>query len=185
MPHPAPDFNPLARLSPRIASPSRFFAEFSCATPGTLYSPPLFCRLRRTDRGVAQPGRALGSGPRSRWFKSSRPDHFVGQQNPCVFRGFIVFPRYPRPPHPASFHPDIPTAAGELFGETHIPPLSGGVFRPSPTRPAPGDTRESQPRSPLFHSLPRRTHSNPSSPRGRRRRRPPGNTSSQLGVPLD
>jgi hypothetical protein len=25
-------------------------------------------------RGVAQPGRALGSGPRGRWFKSSRPD---------------------------------------------------------------------------------------------------------------
>ena len=27
-------------------------------------------------RGVAQPGRALGSGPRGRRFKSSRPDHF-------------------------------------------------------------------------------------------------------------
>src|SRR5688572_7963907 len=25
-------------------------------------------------RGVAQPGRALGSGPRGRWFESSRPD---------------------------------------------------------------------------------------------------------------
>ena len=31
-------------------------------------------------RGVAQPGRALGSGPRCRRFKSSRPDHF--QQSP-------------------------------------------------------------------------------------------------------
>ena len=29
-------------------------------------------------RGVAQPGRALGSGPRCRWFKSSRPDVKVG-----------------------------------------------------------------------------------------------------------
>ena len=27
-------------------------------------------------RGVAQLGRALGSGPRGRWFESSRPDHF-------------------------------------------------------------------------------------------------------------
>ncbi len=26
-------------------------------------------------RGVAQPGRALGSGPRGRRFESSRPDH--------------------------------------------------------------------------------------------------------------
>src|SRR5262245_46495495 len=26
-------------------------------------------------RGVAQPGRALGSGPRGRWFESTRPDH--------------------------------------------------------------------------------------------------------------
>src|SRR6188768_3019007 len=25
-------------------------------------------------RGVAQPGRALGSGPRGRWFESTRPD---------------------------------------------------------------------------------------------------------------
>src|SRR3989442_15965307 len=30
----------------------------------------------RLGRGVAQPGRALGSGPRGRRFKSSRPDHF-------------------------------------------------------------------------------------------------------------
>ena len=28
------------------------------------------------SRGVAQPGRALGSGPRGRWFKSTRPDQF-------------------------------------------------------------------------------------------------------------
>jgi hypothetical protein len=25
--------------------------------------------------GVAQPGRASGSGPEGRWFESSRPDH--------------------------------------------------------------------------------------------------------------
>ncbi len=28
----------------------------------------------RLCRGVAQPGRALGSGPRGRWFESTRPD---------------------------------------------------------------------------------------------------------------
>jgi hypothetical protein len=31
-------------------------------------------RLLVVERGVAQPGSALGSGPRSRRFKSSRPD---------------------------------------------------------------------------------------------------------------
>ena len=35
------------------------------------------CALSSAGRGVAQSGRALGSGPRSRWFKSSRPDHFL------------------------------------------------------------------------------------------------------------
>ena len=29
------------------------------------------------SRGVAQPGRALRSGRRSRWFESSHPDHFL------------------------------------------------------------------------------------------------------------
>ena len=33
-------------------------------------------------RGVAQPGRALGSGPRGRRFESSRPDHSI--QNTAV-----------------------------------------------------------------------------------------------------
>ena len=32
--------------------------------------------LFTTRRGVAQPGRALGSGPRGRWFESTRPDQF-------------------------------------------------------------------------------------------------------------
>ena|GEM_PF-5315061 len=31
-------------------------------------------------RDVAQLGRALGSGPRGRWFKSSHPDHCIGRQ---------------------------------------------------------------------------------------------------------
>ena len=43
-----------ARRFPTVAGSSLFFA----------------CR------GVAQPGRALGSGPRGRWFESTRPDHF-------------------------------------------------------------------------------------------------------------
>ena len=36
-----------------------------------------------TCRGVAQPGRALGSGPRGRRFKSSRPDHFISITYGC------------------------------------------------------------------------------------------------------
>ena len=36
--------------------------------------PPGRERLYAAERGVAQPGSALGSGPRSRRFKSSRPD---------------------------------------------------------------------------------------------------------------
>src|SRR5262249_26581429 len=42
------------------------------ATP--VLSPPARADRRRL-RGVAQPGRALRSGRRSRWFKSSHPDH--------------------------------------------------------------------------------------------------------------
>ena len=55
---------------------------------------------------MAQPGRALGSGPRSRWFKSSRPDHFNGQQNPCICRGFSLFLRgLPQAPPVPRFPP--------------------------------------------------------------------------------
>jgi hypothetical protein len=47
-------------------------------TPGRVAVCPGFSVLVRcfvcAGRGVAQPGRALGSGPRGRWFKSSRPD---------------------------------------------------------------------------------------------------------------
>lgn len=34
--------------------------------------------IARTPRGVAQIGRALGSGPRGRWFKSTYPDACIG-----------------------------------------------------------------------------------------------------------
>jgi hypothetical protein len=33
--------------------------------------------LAQKCRGVAQPGRASGSGPEGRWFECSRPDHFT------------------------------------------------------------------------------------------------------------
>ena len=40
------------------------------------FAPPFAANsgLKFELRGVAQPGRALGSGPRGRWFKSSLPD---------------------------------------------------------------------------------------------------------------
>ena len=41
------------------------------------------------DRGVAQPGRALGWGPSGRWFESSLPDHFL-------LEVFFKFPGDPR-----------------------------------------------------------------------------------------
>ena len=48
------------------------------------------------SRGVAQPGRALGSGPRGRRFKSSRPDQlFSSNSQHSLLRGFLWFPRYP------------------------------------------------------------------------------------------
>ncbi len=37
-------------------------------------------------RGVAQPGRALGSGPRGRWFESSHPDFFDHPDKECLQR---------------------------------------------------------------------------------------------------
>jgi hypothetical protein len=37
---------------------------------------PRISSLQSPCRGVAQPGRALGSGPRGRWFESTRPDQF-------------------------------------------------------------------------------------------------------------
>ena len=59
------------RLATFIATYRRFSDNWRCRSDHD----------RRWDtitscRGVAQPGRALGSGPRGRRFKSSRPDHF-------------------------------------------------------------------------------------------------------------
>ena len=45
--------------------------RFGNEEPSAL-SPTLIWRCR----GVAQPGRASGSGPEGRWFESSRPDHY-------------------------------------------------------------------------------------------------------------
>ena len=39
-------------------------------------------KVRAKSRGVAQFGSAFGSGPRGRWFKSSRPDHQKQQERP-------------------------------------------------------------------------------------------------------
>jgi hypothetical protein len=37
--------------------------------------------ILETSRGVAQPGSALGSGPRSREFKSPLPDHYYMRES--------------------------------------------------------------------------------------------------------
>jgi hypothetical protein len=52
--------------------------------------------LRRlTVRGVAQPGSALASGARGRWFNSSRPDHTEGSGNAafCAWGDPSLFPQ--------------------------------------------------------------------------------------------
>ena len=46
--------------------------------------PPVLPLEGGSKRGVAQPGRALGSGPRSRWFKSSRPDFSLSAPAPVA-----------------------------------------------------------------------------------------------------
>jgi hypothetical protein len=38
-----------------------------------------------SNRGVAQPGSALGSGPRSREFKSPLPDHHLLKREQATF----------------------------------------------------------------------------------------------------
>ena len=48
-------------------------------------------------RGVAQLGRALGSGPRGRWFESSRPDHFRENGPPASRRAGHFFSFLQRP----------------------------------------------------------------------------------------
>ena len=45
---------------------------------------------KSTWRGVAQLGSALGSGPRGRWFESSRPDHFFSISEGDVILYFPV-----------------------------------------------------------------------------------------------
>ena len=42
-------------------------------------------------RGVAQPGRALGSGPRGRRFKSFRPDHASRPKSPESCSAFLLY----------------------------------------------------------------------------------------------
>lgn len=45
-------------------------------------------------RVVAQLGRALGSGPRGRWFKSSQPDHFSFFNKLFNFPYLMLFKKY-------------------------------------------------------------------------------------------
>jgi hypothetical protein len=40
----------------------------------------MHCLVENSTRGVAQPGSALGLGPRGRRFESSRPDHNSASQ---------------------------------------------------------------------------------------------------------
>jgi hypothetical protein len=51
-----------------------------------------FPMIPATCRGVAQPGRALGSGPRGRRFESSRPDQFYSilKSIPAIWRGRVL-----------------------------------------------------------------------------------------------
>jgi hypothetical protein len=44
-----------------------------------------------SSRGVAQPGRALGSGPRGRWFESNRPDQFSSKEREQSFALALYF----------------------------------------------------------------------------------------------
>ena len=67
------------------------------------------------QRGVAQHGRALGSGPRGRWFESSHSDHILqyeraAKQKSLDFQGFFVFLRIKISP---PFH-------GCFFGQVRI-----------------------------------------------------------------
>src|SRR6266850_6838132 len=47
-------------------------------------------------RGVAQPGRASGSGPEGRWFESSRPDFPSGKKR--LLRAIAALGRIREPP---------------------------------------------------------------------------------------
>src|SRR5258708_28513825 len=68
-------------VAPRVRNPARHALEAHRANLLILELARSLTidQSRRYDdsssRGVAQPGRALGSGPRGRWFESNRPDH--------------------------------------------------------------------------------------------------------------
>ena len=108
---------------------------FSCILRREVY---IFRLSRRKGavRGVAQPGRALGSGPRSRWFKSSRPDSdfirffcscFSGDSFPKGFcclvpGGFFSFPSLP------CWNKKV-----EQTASAHPPVLAGRTLDPAPS----------------------------------------------------
>ncbi len=87
----------------------------------------------RSDRGVAQPGRAPGSGPGGRRFKSSLPDHFWNQSVTSISsvlksmaQGVVFAPQrdtwdtcvYPHPSHPS-----VIFRWGRPDKEEHVPPV--------------------------------------------------------------
>src|SRR5262249_30345028 len=81
---------------PRTAARSSISAaEGGCSGLG-LTPPEVAPTLSALRRGVAQLGRALGSGPRGRWFKSSRPDQRPRWGGPTGRRARVA---PPRPPH--------------------------------------------------------------------------------------
>src|SRR6266705_3364691 len=79
--------------------PSAFCLLTSDSLTGRLCS----IRIASAYRGVAQPGSALGLGPRGRWFESNRPDSLkakvkrqkakVSQSNFCLFTFALVLLR--------------------------------------------------------------------------------------------
>ena len=77
------------------------------------------CRIRvHACRGVAQPGRALGSGSRGRRFESSRPDHFSH-----VFRVIPRLSRLSDSPQPAKSVRKPRDRIGETYWRDN--PVSG------------------------------------------------------------
>ncbi len=76
-------------------------------------------------RDVAQPGRAPGSGPGGRWFKSSRPDHSIAPLRPRAASGPAV------PPRADPGRADSGEYAEAHGGRVH----PGRRLAPAPTRP--------------------------------------------------
>ena len=158
MPHSSPDFNP--RAPPESTASGGWKPPVLCmipregrhpAAPPTnslapnrkpSIVPPVLPPEGGSKRGVAQPGRALGSGPRSRWFKSSRPDHFDGQQNPC-FAGVFFCSRHKRPLYfPLHSTSILQLPSGDYFGghNSGLYLQGDGRFRPTRTGGHTGDT---------------------------------------------